>query len=228
MRTWIMSTLGAAGVAGLGYGMIPSGEVYPLPSRDVEAKLRAMDLPSELQMDRYSNTSDIVVEGEPGRSVIWRMRERGQTVGWVEAEFDPVDDTHTRVDVDFRMSETGDAAQKAALINRQEFVKAVGIIAIHEAVDSTLEDRGYDKSGVNSRVAAYAVTHPSEVARFKTDLESLTDGAWRKSPGASQYEAERDVKRPEIGVAQRQYEAERAMRDASKPMLDPTRPSSRY
>ena len=227
MRSLVMSGLGIAGVAGIGWGVMPGGEVYALPVRDVEAKLHGMQLPGPLSDSGAANS--VSVEGEAGKSVVWRITEGGQSVGWIEADLDPVDDTHTRVEIDFHMQEGGTHARQAAFINRQDFVKAVGIAALEESVDATLEDRAYDKAKVNGQVIRYALAHPAEVAEFRQNIEQMTDGAYSASgDGAmSRYEAQRDLRRPEDGVAERQMEAERQMRDASAPTLNPNPPFER-
>ncbi|URW75127.1 hypothetical protein M9980_11290 [Sphingomonas donggukensis] len=230
IRSWIMSGVSVAGVAGIGWGVMPGGEVYPLPVKEVEAKLRHMDLPSALSFDGSGSNNSVVIEGEPGKSVVWRITERGQTIGYVEAELDAVDDTHTRVDVDFEMSESGPHAQQAAFINRQELSRSVGKIALSEAVDSTLEDRAYNRDVVDGAITRYAMTHMDEVASFRSDLDRITDGAVSSASrgGYESWQAQRDAVRPEAGVREREYEAQRAMRQASAPMMDPTPPTERY
>lgn len=230
MRGMILSTLGAAGIAGLGYGLIPGGEVYALPASDVESKLRQMSLPDALGMNQPGSVNDVVVEGNSGHSVVWRMRTRGQTVGWIEAEMEPVDVDHTRVSVDFRMSEaatTGKDKDAAEFINSQKFVKAVGIAVIGEAVDATLEDREYDKGKVNGAIAAYALTHAGEVAQFGVDMRKLKEemAEAETSRSSDSYARRVETSNPEAAARMRQYQTEDAMRAASAPMVDPTRPS---
>ena len=229
MRTIMLSALGAIGVTGIGYGFMPGGEVYPLPAAEVEAKLRAMDIPIELGLD--NGDASVAVEGEAGSSVRWQLSQRGESVGWIEAQLASVDAEHTRVTVDFKLSESGRNAEQAAILNKQTFVKRIGVMAIGEAVDAALEDRAYDRSAVGRHAMTYAALHPEEIRGFKDVLDEVEYAARRaraESRDESRYDAELNARRPEIAVQQRQYEAERAMRKASEPMVDPTREARGY
>jgi hypothetical protein len=189
---WFMMSAATAGVAGIGYGVMPSGQVYPLSKPAVEMKLRSMDLEDRLGV--HSSKASISISEVTDEGMTWEVREGGQTLGWFEANLKEVDEDHTRVAVDFEMSDLARSANRDELVGEQAMMRAAGRAAMQQAIASTLADEppSFSRSYGDDPAAGIAASRPEATARA------------------------------------REYQTQDRMRDASRPVLDPTPRVDRY
>lgn len=193
------------------------GEVYSLPVSKVESRLRAMNLSEELGLS--SNTSsDITLESGYSKGVAWRISDRGATLGWLEAEVEPVDLEHTRVEVDFRIADGAGSERRG----HQKLIASVGRIALGEAIDAELDGRAFNKGRVKTQIAAYALTHRDEIASWDLDDSMISDDMRQA------HVSNAVARNPELGVALREEETQRTMERASEPSLKLGEDRDRY
>lgn len=172
---------GAAAILGGGAwmsGALEGGEVYPMPIAEVYEKLAGSDLPPEMVGGLAdSNSSDIVVDREPGKSITWRITHKGFALSRFTATLTPAGDKATRVKVDFSIDEDGKLAELGDEVTKSRMLATIAKTSMAEQVDAVLDGRRYDTKSVGLQVAAYVATHPGETRKLLESISASMDAA---------------------------------------------------
>lgn len=129
------------------------GEVYQRPPNEVHDLLRTVEVPLYM----YGNTADTqaTVDASDPAAVVWKVTADDHSLMKFTATLQPESETATRVAVDVEGTRVGKFAKLHDRLEKMKEVRALYLVSMTEAVDSTLEGRAYDITRTyNALVAA--------------------------------------------------------------------------
>lgn len=129
------------------------GEVYQRPPNEVRDLLRTVEVPLYM----YGNTADTqaTVDASDPAAVVWKVTADDHSLMKFTATLQPEGETATRVAVDVEGTRVGKFARLHDRLEKMKEVRALYLVSMTEAVDSTLEGRAYDITRTyNALVAA--------------------------------------------------------------------------
>ena len=119
-----------------------AGEVYQRPPGEVRDLLRTVEVPLYM----YGNSTDTqsTVDASDPSSIVWKITADDHPLMKFTATLKPEGETATRVAVVVEGTKVGKFSKLHAQLEKMKEVKALYLVSMTEAVDSTLEGRSYD------------------------------------------------------------------------------------
>lgn len=118
------------------------GEVYPRPQTEIRDLLRTVDVP--LYIFGSSADTQVEVDGADPTKIIWKVTADDHPLLAFSATMVPDGEAKTRVVVGIEGASTGKLKGMKALLEKEREVRALYLVSMAEAVDSTLDGRAYD------------------------------------------------------------------------------------
>lgn len=131
-----------AGAAMLVAGCGKQGEAYQRPPAEVRDLLRTVEVP--LYMFGSSAETDALVDGSDPSAISWKIVADDSPLMTFTARMKPEGDTGTRVTVDVEGARAGKYGDVQARLEKAREIRALYLVSMTEAVDSTLDGRAYD------------------------------------------------------------------------------------
>ena len=128
----------AIGTAILVSGCGQPGEVYPRPQAEIRDLLRTVEVP--LYIFGSSAETAVEVDGTDPAKIIWKVTADDHPLLAFSATMAPDGEARTRIEG----ASTGKLKRMKAQLEKEREVRALYLVSMVEAVDSTLDGRVYD------------------------------------------------------------------------------------
>ena len=139
-KTWRTALIVSAAILVSGCG--EQGEVYQRPPAEVRDLLRTVEVP--LYMFGSSAATDALVDSSDPSAIAWKITADERPLMTFTARIVAEGDTKTRVTVDVEGARTGKYGDVQARLEKAREIRALYLVSMTEAVDSTLDGRAYD------------------------------------------------------------------------------------
>ena len=131
-----------AGLAMLVASCGEPGAVYQRPPAEIRDLLRTVKVP--LYMFGSSAETEAIVDGTNPNAIAWKIVADNSPLMTFTAKITPEGDTGTRVTVDIQGARAGKFGDVQARMEKAKEIRALYLVSMTEAVDSTLNGRAFD------------------------------------------------------------------------------------
>ena len=146
--------------------------------QSVHAELASMSLPQEFADSvNDDGRGSIRVDSRDPHQISWHFQIDGQELGKVTAALTPKGSNTTNVAVEWDPGDDLPKGSTARAVAMQPLVEEVSETFMAEQIDSTLEDRPFDKRAVGLQLASYVASHPREMKQYMAKVQSLAEEA---------------------------------------------------
>ena len=131
-----------AGLAILSASCGEPGAVYQRPPAEIRELLRTAEVP--LYMFGNSVETEAIVDGTNPIAIAWKINADDSPLMTFTAKITPEGDSATRVTVDVEGARTGKYGDVQARLDKAGEIRALYLVSMTEALDSTLDGRAFD------------------------------------------------------------------------------------
>ena len=136
---WRVALIVVGGVVIVGCN--EQGEVYQRPPTEIRDLLRTVEVP--LYMFGSADTESSVDGSNPAK-IAWKITADERPLMTFTATLQTEGDSKTRVTVDVEGARSGKYGDVQARLEKAKEIRALYLVSMTEAVDSTLDGRAYD------------------------------------------------------------------------------------
>ena len=148
------------------------GEIYPRPQSEIRDLLRTVEVP--LYIFGSSADTQVKVDTADPSKIVWKVTADDHPLLVFSATMVPDGEATTRVVVDIEGASSGKLKNMKAQLEKEREIRALYLISMVEAVDSTLDGRAYDITATYPALMNATVATAGRLFPLPSDHKSKT------------------------------------------------------